>query len=57
MVYISASASMLLESQPVGFVDAGRSVRNDGAGRKMECEEVIDAVGVEVGGELRERLW
>lgn len=30
---------------------------SDGAGRKKECEEVIDAVGVEVGGELRENLW
>jgi hypothetical protein len=32
-------------------------VGSDGAGRKKECEEVIDAVGVEVGGELREHLW
>ena len=48
--------SLLLESQQVGLVDDRRSVRGEGARRKEECEEVIGAVGVEVGGELRERL-
>ena len=43
-----------LESQQVGLVDAGRSMCSEGTGRKEECR-VIGAVGVEVGGELRER--